>query len=135
MNESVDHYADIIHLQAPRPTNRLPMPLQDRAAQFSAFAALTGHAAAIHETARLTEHRPELSECAKAELDAQLRKLLQRTPSVAEITWFEPDPHKAGGACLTSTCRIHKFDAAQRCLLLADGRRLPLDNILALELE
>ena len=32
-----------------------PMPLKDRAAQFMPFAALTGHTAAIKETARQAE--------------------------------------------------------------------------------
>ena len=40
MNEPVDQYADIIDLPPPRPHNRAPMPLIDRAAQFSPFAAL-----------------------------------------------------------------------------------------------
>lgn len=133
MNESIDSYEDIIHLSAPRPKNRLPMPLPDRAAQFSAFAALTSHGAAIRETARLTETRPELSDSAKAELDALLRQLLQQPSGAVRITWFEADPLKAGGACRTATCSIHKLDAARRHLLLADGRRIPLDDILALE--
>jgi hypothetical protein len=38
------------------------MPLSDRAAQFSPFAALTGHDAAIRETARLADMQAELGE-------------------------------------------------------------------------
>ena len=37
-----DSYEDIIGLDYPRPTMRARMPLQERAAQFSPFAALTG---------------------------------------------------------------------------------------------
>ena len=37
-----DSYEDIIGLDYPRPSMRTRMPLQDRAAQFSPFAALTG---------------------------------------------------------------------------------------------
>ena len=36
--------------------------LWDRAAQFAPFAALTGHDAALKETARLTDEKLELSE-------------------------------------------------------------------------
>ena len=38
------------------------MPMIDRAAQFSPFAALSGHGDAIAETARLTDARRELDE-------------------------------------------------------------------------
>ncbi|MBQ7195650.1 MAG: hypothetical protein IJS07_08455 [Bacteroidales bacterium] len=41
MNGS-DEYKDIIDLPYPRPSTRRRMTLADRAAQFSAFAALTG---------------------------------------------------------------------------------------------
>ena len=37
-----DDYKDIIGLPYPRPTTRRRMSMADRAAQFSAFAALTG---------------------------------------------------------------------------------------------
>ena len=47
-------YDDIIDLEHPVSRTHPRMSVQDRAAQFAPFAALTGHAAAIHETARLT---------------------------------------------------------------------------------
>ena len=60
-----DKYDDIIHL--PRPVSRKhpPMAMADRAAQFSPFAALTGHGEAVKETARLTGMRVELDEYEK----------------------------------------------------------------------
>ena len=48
-------YDDIINLPHPVSKNHPQMPLRDRAAQFAPFAALTGHDAAIKETARLTD--------------------------------------------------------------------------------
>lgn len=49
-----DKYDDIINL--PRPESKYPrMPRANRAAQFSPFAALTGHEEAIRETAYLVE--------------------------------------------------------------------------------
>ena len=134
MNEPIDPYEDIIHLPAHRSLKRQPMPRADRAAQFSAFAALTGHGAAIRETARLTESRPELSEVAKAEIDAALHLLRRHSGGEARLSWFEPDKLKSGGACRTATIGIRRLDTARRCLLLEDGRRIPLDDILSLEL-
>ena len=49
-----DSYEDIIGLDYPRPTMRARMPLQDRAAQFSPFAALTGFDDYLAETDRIT---------------------------------------------------------------------------------
>lgn len=59
MNEP---YSDIINLPHHVSPTKAQMPIADRAAQFSPFAALTGHSAAIEETARLTMESYELSE-------------------------------------------------------------------------
>ena len=55
-------YDDIINLPHPTSQRHPRMPIHDRAAIFSPFAALSGHGAAIAETARLTEQRIELDE-------------------------------------------------------------------------
>ena len=54
-------YEDMLHLLHPVSSTRRQMSIADRAAQFSPFAALTGHGVAIRETARLTDRRRELS--------------------------------------------------------------------------
>ena len=59
MNEK---YSDIIHLPHPISEKHPRMPMLDRAAQFSPFAALTGYEEAIYETGRLTEEKTELGE-------------------------------------------------------------------------
>ena len=53
------------------------MPVEDRAAQFAPFAALTGHQAAIEEAARVTDMRIELDEEMKEQLNVKLQKLCQ----------------------------------------------------------
>jgi hypothetical protein len=55
-------YDDIIHLPHHISAKHPPMPLLDRAAQFSPFAALTGYEDAIRETARLTAEQAESEE-------------------------------------------------------------------------
>ena len=52
MNEK---YKDMLRLPHPVSATHPRMSLQDRAAQFSPFAALTGHGAAIAETSRVTQ--------------------------------------------------------------------------------
>lgn len=54
-------YDDIINLPHHVSSVHLPMSRADRAAQFSAFKALTGLEEDLQETARVTEARPELS--------------------------------------------------------------------------
>lgn len=48
-------YDDIIDLPHPEPQTRPRMPMRDRAAQFSPFAALRSHHGAIEEAERLTD--------------------------------------------------------------------------------
>lgn len=73
------------------------MPILDRAAQFAPFAALSGHDAAVRETARLTDRKVELDENAKAILDEKLRILQEAPPEQQEVTvtYFLPDQKKA----------------------------------------
>lgn len=66
-------YDDIINHPHHVSTRHPRMPMIDRAAQFSPFAALTGYGEVIKETARLTDRKPELSESEKAELDYKLQ--------------------------------------------------------------
>ena len=93
---------------------------EKRAAQFSPFAAMVGHDAAIRETARLTEEQLELSEDEKAVIDGKLQMIQAHTkeqpagakqshhapaPTLAHpcalevtVTYFQPDEKKSGGA-------------------------------------
>ena len=128
-------YDDIIHLSHPTSKNRPRMSIHDRAAQFSPFAALSGHAAAIAETARLTDRKLELDEDTKAELDRRQAILLEHISERPEVTvtWFRPDERKSGGAYITTTGRLKKIDEIERVLVLTDGARIPLEDVAGLE--
>ena len=128
-------YDDIIHLPHPTSKNRPRMSIHDRAAQFSPFAALSGHAAAIAETARLTDRKLELDEDTKAELDRRQAILLEHISERPEVTvtWFRPDERKEGGAYITTTGRLKKLDEAERILILTDDTRIPLEAVVSLE--
>ena len=128
-------YDDILHLPHPTSQKHPRMLISDRAAIFSPFAALSGHGAAIAETARLTEQRIELDEDTRAELDRRQAILLGHIDEQPEvtITWFQPDERKDGGAYLTATGRLKKFRELERILLLTDGTEIPLQNVVALE--
>ncbi len=55
-----DDYADILNLPRPEPARHKRMPLENRAAQFMPFAALTGYEDAIGKTAEEVRERAEL---------------------------------------------------------------------------
>lgn len=134
-NKDAHRYDDIIHLPHPVSASHPPMPMIDRAAQFSPFAALTGYDAAIKETARLTSQRIDLDEDSKAALDIKLQLLLEKIGEHPEvtITYFLPDKKKAGGTYVTVTGNVKRMDAYARSMVMADGNRIPLDDILELE--
>lgn len=48
-------YADMWYMDRPVSDKHTPMPVEDRAAQFAPFAALTGYESAIDRTARQHE--------------------------------------------------------------------------------
>ena len=129
-------YDDMIHLPHHTSSSHPRMSMADRAAQFSPFAALTGHGAAISETARLTDRQIELSEDAKALLDQKQSLLTERLaehPEVA-VTWFRADSQKEGGRYEVAQGRLRQIDAYARCLVLEDGSRIALDTVLELEI-
>ena len=110
------------------------MPMADRAAQFSPFAALAGHGAAIEETARLTDQKVELTEEGKALLDEKLRLLLE-TGGEGVFTYFLPDERKDGGAYITTTGKVKKIDPLEGRVILKDGTAIPIEDILEIEAQ
>lgn len=129
-------YDDILYLPHPVSARHPQMPLADRAAQFSPFAALTGHEAAIRETARLTKERVELDESRKEILDERLQMIRENLSEKPEVTftYFQPDERKSGGAYLTVTGRVKKMDGYERRILLEDGTIVPLEELIDIEL-
>ena len=128
-------YDDIINLPHPTSPKHPRMPISDRASIFSPFAALTGHAAAIQETARLTDQRMELDEDTRAELDRKQKILIDHIADQPEvtITWFCPDEKKSGGAYVVSMGRLKKVDDVADTLKLADETTIPLNEIVDLQ--
>ena len=128
-------YDDIINLPHPTSQRHPRMPVRDRAAIFSPFAALSGHGAAIAETARLTDQRMELDEDTKMELDLKqqvLNNITEEHPEIT-VTWFRPDERKEGGAYVTTAGRLKRIDEVERALVLTDGTAIPLADVVGIE--
>ncbi len=111
------------------------MSLHDRAAQFSPFAALTGYQSVLGETARLTDRRIELSEDERAALDERLRLVSESMDDgpVVSFTYFVPDQKKDGGVYVTAAGIVKKIDEFEKTIILKDGTRIPIGEILSIE--
>ena len=140
-------YDDIIHLPHPVSTRHPQMSLADRAAQFSPFAALTGHGEAIRETERQTEEWTWLDEDRKAMLNERLwmirehfadgkgKQSLHSEQNLDEFTfvYFQPDERKSGGSYLTVEGRIKKIDEYRHQVILEDGMALDMERLFSIE--
>lgn len=128
-------YDDIIHLPRHVSKKHPQMALSDRAAQFSPFAALTGHGAAIKETARLTDERVQLDEYMINVLSDRLQIIADRLKDKPEImiTYFQPDEKKNGGAYVTTTGTVKKIDVYERIVVMTDRQEIPIDDIVGIE--
>ena len=128
-------YEDIINLPHNISPTRQQMPMSDRAAQFSPFAALTGYDAAIKETGRLTDERIELDEEALTALDMKYQLLIDAFDDAPEvtITYFQPDERKAGGKYITATSAVKKVDDFERRITMQNGTKIPMDDVLSID--
>ena len=118
-------YADIIdhpHHQSPV---RPHMSLYNRAAQFSAFDALSGFSDMVTEEARLTDTGVHLSEEALERLNQKLTLINDviedgYNPEI-RIVYFEPDRLKDGGAYLEYTGTVKQIDLIGRKIVFLDS--------------
>lgn len=135
MTDKRKDYDDIINLPHHVSATHPHMSQRDRAAQFSPFAALTGHDAAIRETARLTEREHATGEDYADILDrrlGQLRLLSGEAPLIT-VRYFAPDTKKAGGAYVTVSGRLKKIDDQRRLIVLENQTEVPVDRIVDLD--
>ena len=134
MND-IDKYKDIINLPHHVSSTRNHMSMIDRAAQFSPFAALTGHSEAIDEVARLTENAPYLDENTKDILNEKLQLINESLADepVVSITFFRPDEKKSGGAYIIKTGVIKTIDSFNREIRFTDNINIPVDSIIEID--
>lgn len=133
----IHKYDDIIHCSRPVCKRHPPMSMRERAAQFSPFAALTGHSAAIRETARLTEDRRELDEDEKNLINEKLKFIQQHIHERVPVTisYFVPDERKQGGEYVTRTEVIKKIDVQEHAIILQDDTVIFMEQIRELDSE
>lgn len=124
-------YDDIIDLPHHVSERHPQMPAMDRAAQFSPFAALTGHRDMIAEAERLTEKKIELEEGEQQEIMTCLQILLEKIKEKPEaaVTYFVPDEKKSGGSYRTVCGAVIKVDGDKKQVVMENGTEIPMEDI------
>lgn len=128
-------YEDIVNLP-PHISKKHSQPtMLERAARFAPFAAITGYEEMVLEEARVTEERIELDESTLAMLNEKLNIIHDSLDSepVIQITYFEPDKKKSGGAYISVTGMVKRIDEYERLVIMSDGKKIRIDEIFGLE--
>ena len=110
--DDIHRYDDIINEQHPVSKNHPPMPMENRAAQFLPFAALTGYDAAIRETARMTDMRLDLDEDDKLLLSSKLQLIQDQISARPEVA-VTCGPGSELFEC--RECRHSRHSASRHC--------------------
>ena len=127
-------YEDIVNLPHHRSETHPHMSMEERAAQFSSFAALTGHKEAVQEKARRTGRRMELDEDQKARLDEKLQELCRGEEGrETEFTVFYPDDKTSGGSYEKVRGVLKRIDAYEKVIWLEDGKSLKISDIIDIQ--
>lgn len=130
-------YDDIINLERPRPKKHIPMTIENRAAQFAPFSALTGYNEAVRETARITDSKKILSEGIKEIINEKLNYIKNNIKRIDEvtITYFLKDKKKSGGKYVNVTGIVKKIDINNLLVYMRNGEEISFDDISNIDSE
>lgn len=125
-----ESYEDIINAIAFEPDARHPrMSIQERAAQFAPFAALTGFDDVIDEEGLVMVDKIELDSEEKGRINAVLTALQNKTmsPNIT-VTYFEPCRGEKG-VYRSFAGRVKKVNVIDQELIFADNTTIDFDMI------
>lgn len=127
----MEKYQSILKQPYQKSTNRKHMSLNDRAAQFAPFAALTGYEESIHEVGRLTDQKQNLSQEAKSIINAKLQFIITNNlQEEVTFTYFIPDAKKQGGKYVDIKKVVKRIDEVNREVFFVDRTSIHIDMIL-----
>ena len=128
-------YSKLKNITRPQYPDLPPMSIEDRAAQFSPFAAVVGYDDAVEETARYTDSMIELSEDEVVLLNgalARLRESIDEKPQI-RVSYFVPDDKKDGGEYVSKTGIVKRIDEYENVLIFTDGDKVAVSSIIKVE--
>ncbi len=127
-------YEAILYMERPK-SKHLPLTMEQRAAQFSPFAALKGYGESITEEGREVVKKIVLSDDEKETLNNKINYLLDNMEnSNYKITYFEKDLKKNGGKYITTFEKIKKIDLTNQILILKNKVKINLNDIYDIEI-
>ncbi len=129
------NYNDIINLPHHVSKVHPRMTMSERAAQFSPFAALTGHHEAVKETARLVDQKFDLDENQITIINNQLNYIKEHIKDYPKIsiTYFKQDDKKIGGAYIKVIDKILKIDDYKNFIILENGIKILFEDIYSID--
>ena len=129
-------YDNIINIEHWNPKNHVRMSMDNRAAQFAPFAALTGYKEEIIETGRKVDKKIILNDDEKSFVNQELLKIQENINVKPEIliTYFVKDKLKDGGKYLTLKNYIKRIDLDNKKIIMIDNFKIDFDNILKIEI-
>lgn len=134
--KNIHNYDDIIALPHHVSKKHPQMSLEDRAAQFAPFAALTGHKESIKEIARITDLKKILDENQIETINLELQHIQEQIKNapLVKVTYFISDDKKDGGKYVTKTAYIKKIDEYQNLLILEDNLKIKIVDIYCIKM-
>jgi hypothetical protein len=125
------NYDDIINLPHHVSANHTPMSLDQRAAQFAPFAALTGYDEEIEETARFVDEKLPLDDDRLDKLNKALQYLdeHQSEKPLVTVTHFVADKQKSGGSYRVYTGNLRFFDSVELVLKFTDRTEITVEDL------
>ena len=133
----MNNYEDIINLEHYEPKHHKRMDMISRAAQFAPFAALTGYEDEIHETARRTNKKIELSIDDINIINNKLKLLedyIKNNPIVS-VTYFVPDKYKSGGNYIDYKGIVRRIDNIYKTIYFKDKTKINIKDIIDIEID
>lgn len=128
-------YADMIGLERHKSKKHRSMGTNERAAQFAPFSALTGYGDTISERENRGEKMAQMSEDELSELDDMLAALRKCDNPGICVTAFVIDGKSGKGSYISRKGRLKRVDDYERRLIFLDGKSIPLEHILKIQLD
>ena len=127
-------YEAILYVERPK-SKHIPLTKEQRAAQFSPFAALKGYEESIKEEGREVIKKIVLSDDEKEVLNNKINYLLDNIENLNyKITYFEKDLKKNGGKYITTSEKIKKIDVTNQVLVFDNKVKINLNDINDIEI-